>query len=142
MKKTSHVEALQDPATAEPARRRSRQDDYLDSRGREKPDPIPLSPPIGYKKHPSLAEQIRSMVRSERLSQEARQAGMETFDEADDFDVGEDYDPRSPYEENFDPPVDPYERLATAIGAAVKPPEPPAAAPAAPAAPATPEAPK
>lgn len=80
-------------------------DTYLDARGREKPDPTPIAPPIGYKRQPSLAEQIRNMVRSERLAMEAQAAGYETFEEADDFDTGEDLDPRSPYEVEFDPPL-------------------------------------
>ncbi|AZL83004.1 hypothetical protein [Apis mellifera associated microvirus 42] len=80
-------------------------DTYLDSKGREKPDPTPIAPPIGYKRQPSLAEQIRNMVRSERLAMEAAAAGYGTFEEEDDFDTGEDLDPRSPYEIDFDPPL-------------------------------------
>lgn len=78
-------------------------DDYLDDFGREKPDPIPMAPPIGYVKQESLSDKIRSMVRSEHLRIAAMEAGAETFEEADDFEVGEDYDPKSPYEEVFDP---------------------------------------
>jgi len=134
-KKTSAVAARLDPPPAEPGRRLSAQDTYLDERGREKPDPVPLSPPLGYKKQPSLAEQIRAMVRSEKLRQEVEEAGMETWDEADDFDIGDDYDPRSPYEEVFDPgpPPAPQEASPTppAPTPAPTPPEgtpPPAAA--------------
>lgn len=78
---------------------------YLDENGAEHPDPTPMAPPIGYKRQPSLAEQIREMVRSERLKQEVEEAGFETFEEADDFEVGDDYDPHSPHENDFDPPV-------------------------------------
>lgn len=74
----------------------------LTPEGAEVPDPTPMQPPIGYKRQPSLADQIRQMVISERLAQEAAEAGAETFDEADDFDVGDDYDPTSPYEMDFD----------------------------------------
>lgn len=74
-----------------------------DARGYEIPDDTPIAPPVGYKAQASLAEQIRAMVRSERLAIEAERAGYETFEEADDFDVGDDYDPSSPYEEVFDP---------------------------------------
>lgn len=66
--------------------------------GFEIPDPTPMAPPIGYKRQPSLAEQIREMVRSEKLAQEAAAAGAETFEEADDFDVEDDEFPASPYE--------------------------------------------
>lgn len=84
-----------------------RQKFYLDEHGREMPDPTPIAPPVGYNRQPSLAEQIRAMVRSERLRQEAEAQGFETFEEADDFDVGDDLDPSSPYEEVFDPLPDP-----------------------------------
>lgn len=75
----------------------------LDEFGREVLDSTPMQPPIGYHRTPSLAEQIRSMVRSEKLALEAEAAGAETFEEADDFDVGDDFDPTSPYEQEFDP---------------------------------------
>lgn len=71
--------------------------------GQELPDPKPIAPPVGYKKQPSMAELVRDMVRSERLRQEAESMGHESYEDADDFDVGDDYDPRSPYEWQFDP---------------------------------------
>jgi len=77
---------------------------YLDDRRREIPDPKPLAPPLGYKREPSLAERIREMVRGERLAAEARASGKETFEEADDFAIDDEFDPNSPYEEDFDPP--------------------------------------
>lgn len=69
-------------------------------------DPVPIAPPIGYKKQPSMVEHIRAMIRSERLREEAERAGQETFEEADDFgpDDDEDYVPLSGYESEFDPP--------------------------------------
>ena len=73
----------------------------IDGKGREILDPNPMAPPIGYIKQESLHEQIARMVRSERLRQEADAAGFETFDEADDFDIGDDYDPSSSFEEQF-----------------------------------------
>lgn len=84
----------------------SQRDNLLDDRRRFIPDPTPIAPPVGYIKQPSLAEQIRSMVRSERLRQEVEAAGAETFEESDDFDIGDDYDPDSPYEPVFDPRPD------------------------------------
>lgn len=67
------------------------------------PNPVPVSPPVGYQKQPSMVEIVREMVRSEKLRQEVMAADLETFEEADDFDVGDDFDPSSPYEEVFDP---------------------------------------
>lgn len=74
----------------------------FDESGREMMDPLPIAPPIGYKKAPSIAEQIRNMIKSEKLRQEAEAQGYESFEEADDFDV-DDFDPKSPYEEVFEP---------------------------------------
>lgn len=71
--------------------------------GREIPNSTPMEPPIGYKKQPSIFDQVRAMVRSDKLKQEAINAGMETFEEADDFDLDEDEDPHSKYENEFDP---------------------------------------
>ena len=84
-----------------------------DERGYEIPDPNPMQPPVGYNPQPSLAQQIRQMILSQKLADEAAAAGLETFEEADDFDVGDDFDEErhSPYEGNFDP-MTPHERAA------------------------------
>lgn len=79
---------------------------YLDDGG-EYPDPTPMAPPLGYKKQPSMVSLIRDMIASDNLRKAAEAAGMETFEEADDFDVD---DPEgdmadSPHENEFDPPV-------------------------------------
>lgn len=76
----------------------------------EQPDSRPMAPPVGYVKTQPLHERIREMIRSEHLRQAAIAAGAETLEEADDFDVGEDYDPTSPYEIGFDPQA---ERMRT-----------------------------
>lgn len=86
----------------------------LDENGKFYGNPTPVAPPVGYKKQPSLHDQIREMVRSEKLRQEVEEAGFETMEEADDFDVGDDYDPTSPYEHNFDPDPGPPPPRASA----------------------------
>lgn len=73
-----------------------------DADGKFYPDPTPIAPPVGYVASPSIADQIRTMIRSEHLRQAAEAAGADTFEQADDFNVGDDYDPRSPWEETFD----------------------------------------
>lgn len=71
------------------------------------PDPVPIAPPIGYVKHPSMVEIVRDMVRSEKLKQLAEEAGAETFEESEDFDIPDDpVQMESPYENEFDPPVE------------------------------------
>lgn len=77
----------------------------IDEHGKFWPNPIPLEPPIGYQAQPDLAEQIRSMVRSEQLRVAAEAAGYGSMEDEDDFEVGDDWDPMSPYEYNFDPPL-------------------------------------
>lgn len=75
--------------------------------GRESVSNIPMAPPIGYIRQPSLVETIRDMVRSEKLAEASRAAGMETFEESEDFDVGDEdaAELRSGFENDFDPPV-------------------------------------
>lgn len=104
MAKTQRLKKSPEPTNEnDTLRRKNRQSTYLDQQGREMPNPTPLAPPLGYKKQPSIREQIRNMVRGEQLRLAAESAGVETFEEADDFDVGDDYDPTSPYEEVFEP---------------------------------------
>lgn len=98
---------------------------YLDLHGRELPNPTPLAPPVGYKKQPTIAEQMRAMIR--QASFEARQMGAETEEEANDFDVGEDFDPTTPYEHDFE--MDPA--LEAMLALSSKPPRAPAAKPSA-----------
>lgn len=109
------------------------------------PDPTPVAPPIGYVKTQSVFERVREMVRSEQLRQEAIALEMETFEEADDFDTGEDDDPSTPYEEFFDglnsiEILDPRRRAEAAAGsAAAEPPAEPDRPPKTPPAPKSPK---
>lgn len=73
----------------------------LDDKGREIPDPVPMGIPVGLKRPPTLQEQIKAMVRTQ-LSQQMQQQGYETFEEAEDFDVDDDFDPKSPWEHDFE----------------------------------------
>lgn len=79
--------------------------------GRELVDSTPIAPPIGYKRQPSLAEQMRQLIYQSQL--QGNQDGPESFEDADDFEVGDDYDPSSPYEAEFDP-LTPEEKAALA----------------------------
>lgn len=95
----------------------------LDARGREIVDGRPMEPPVGYQKRPSLTEQIRAMVREQAFQQALEANGVETFEEAEDFDVGDDYDPSSPYEEYFEPT--PNEALLAPVAPKAEPPREP-----------------
>lgn len=78
----------------------------LTENGQEKLDPTPMEPPIGFRRQPTIAEQIREMVRSERLAADLRAKGVETFEEADDFEIADDEpDPQSRWENEYEPSV-------------------------------------
>lgn len=79
-----------------------------DDNFREIPDPVPLAPPIGWFKQPSMFDQVRDMVRSEHMRLYAASQGAETFEEASDFDVDDDMFPASQYEDaaDFEPLAD------------------------------------
>lgn len=79
----------------------------LNERGHEVLDSTPMALPVGARRPESIQSQIRRMIRSEHLAQAAAASGRETFEEADDFNVGDDYDPKSPYEMDFDPDLPP-----------------------------------
>jgi len=99
----------------------------FDSDGREIPDPTPAAIPFQFSRPLSLQEEIKRFVRIE-ASRAAADAGAESFEEADDFEVDEDPDPLSPYElkeavpewpggvkdEDASPPPDPKEKAAVA----------------------------
>lgn len=66
-------------------------------KGQEIPDPTPVEVPLNFRRPPSLNDRIRSMIARE-MSQYASAQGAETFEEANDFEVDEDPDFKSPYE--------------------------------------------
>ena len=72
-------------------------------RGRaEVADGTPVAIPVHLQKSESMDERIRRIVQFS-ASQAAKQQGLETFEEADDFDIPDDpIDPSTPYEEDFD----------------------------------------
>lgn len=72
-------------------------------RGHEVLDPTPMAIPVGFGRPESMESMIRRLVRTQ-LSMAASNHGMESFAEADDFDIPDDpVDPDSPWEHNFEP---------------------------------------
>jgi len=71
----------------------------LDERGWEVPDPNPMTRKVNLSRVSTLDEMRRLYG---LLQREAATAGFETPEEADDFDVGDDVDPSSPYEHPLD----------------------------------------
>lgn len=66
-------------------------------------DTTPVAIPAKFTRQSSYNETIRNIIRSEQLNRELDAAGLETFEEANDFEIGDDFEPKSIYEESFDP---------------------------------------
>lgn len=79
-----------------------------DVEGRELPDPVPIAPPVGWFKQPSMFDVVRNMVRSEHLRLAAEAGGAESFEDASDFEVEDELFPTSQFEDeaDFEPPPD------------------------------------
>lgn len=72
------------------------------SKGHEIPDPTPVTIPVHLRKTESMDERIARIVQYS-VSQSAAALGLETFEDADDFDIPDDpADPSTPYEQDFD----------------------------------------
>lgn len=73
-------------------------------RGEEIPDSTPVALPVGFTRPKTLQQTMRELLRNEEFLRAQEAAEVESFDEADDFDVGE-QDPLdgTPYEDCFDP---------------------------------------
>jgi len=73
--------------------------------GEELLDPTPMQPPLGYKRTPTLSEQIRMQVMQMKHDLLTDKDIAETEEEADDFEVGDDFEPLSQYENDHIPPI-------------------------------------
>jgi len=69
--------------------------------GGEIPDPRPMEVPMSAKIPEPLEVKMARMIKNE-LSQAAHNNGFETLEESLDFEVGDDYDPKTPYEDAAD----------------------------------------
>ena len=74
---------------------------YTQGYKQEQLSEVPVALPIGYKR-PDTLKDIMNRLRCEMI-QEGLDREVETFEEADDFDCDDDFDPSSPWEELFDP---------------------------------------
>lgn len=83
------------------------------------PNGIPIEASLNQAEPESIDDRMRRLIRSEALAREVQNQGLETFEEADDFDTGEPDLKYSPYEmeEHFDPPSSPPAASATSPAA-------------------------
>jgi len=68
----------------------------LDQNGHEIPDATPVARPLKISTRPSSLDELKQLLRI--VSREAEQSGTESFEEAEDFDVGDDSEPYSRWE--------------------------------------------
>jgi len=90
-----------------------------DKNGAELLDSTPMQPPLGYKRTPTLSEQIAAQVRQMKIELLNDESIMETDEEADDFEVGDDFEPMSKYENDNIPPIGVLKAKAKAINEAI-----------------------
>lgn len=75
---------------------------HIDAKGHEVLDKTPVAKTVS-RRHFTNADRIREIIRSEALARELSKAGVETFQEADDFEIPDDPpDPLTKYEEVFE----------------------------------------
>lgn len=91
-----------------------------DEEGRELTDPTPMQPPLGYRRTLSLSEQIAQQVRVAKLQLLEEMKLEETEDEADDFEVGDDFEPLSPHENDHMPTLANLKKQAREINLAIE----------------------
>ena len=69
----------------------------LDENGHEVLDRTPVAVPVRFQRPQNLVDRMKDFIRGE-MSRQMEAQGSETFEEADDFDTGEDDDVRTVYE--------------------------------------------
>lgn len=70
----------------------------LDKNGREIPDPEPIAVPLRLRGRDTLKDQVQALVARE-LSARAAEAGEESFEDSEDFDIDDgELPPMTPYE--------------------------------------------
>lgn len=88
--------------------------------GEEVLNPVPMEPPLGYRRTPTLSEQIAMQVRQMKLELLQDDSIEETDEEADDFEVGDDFEPLSPHENDHVPTLAQLKAKALEINNQIK----------------------
>lgn len=92
---------------------------FLSEDGRKEiGDPVPIAPPVGMTRPLTTEERFRRIIRSEHLARIAESQGVDTFEEAEDFEVEDDpVPPLTAYEEALlEPPVDAFRARGSGAG--------------------------
>lgn len=81
--------------------------------GEELPDSTPIAKPLRFNRPGSTLDEIRrNLGLAEKLAQ---QQGDESFEEADDFEVGDDFDPSHPFAHQVDNMNQEFERIRSEV---------------------------
>lgn len=90
--------------------------------GAEILDPKPVAVPVAFRTSETMDQRIKRII-EHSMSVQAKNAGLETFEEADDFDIEDDpIDPSTPWETDFDSAtVNAIERGVVAAPKALEP---------------------
>lgn len=78
----------------------------LDEKGHEILDDTPVAIPAKFMRQPTLTDQVRALIHE--TSHRAAEKGMETLEEANDFDIPDEYEPASIHEESVAMELDQY----------------------------------
>lgn len=68
-------------------------------KGQEVPDPVPLFVELGLKPEMTIEERVNRLVRSNQWNEQMSSQGVETFEEANDFNVGGADEVTTPYQD-------------------------------------------
>lgn len=72
---------------------------HYNNNGEELPDPNPMELPVGFVRPPTIEELFARLVLDPAAQRELQSVGIETEEEANDFDVPDEIpDPTSPYQ--------------------------------------------
>lgn len=86
---------------------------YFNEFGEELPDSTPIAKPVRFNRPGSTLDEIR---RNLGLAQKlAEETGHESFEEADDFEVGDDFDPSHPFAHQVDNMNQEFERIRAEV---------------------------
>lgn len=97
LKSFADIQAEADRQARADAIARHRKEKGLDPEGQPVFDPTPMAPPIGYKKQPSIFDQVRDAMKAHQL--EELEQLQESLDDAEDYEIDDDPpDPASKWE--------------------------------------------
>lgn len=75
---------------------------FFNKSGEILPDDTPMNLELQLNPPLSLEERVSRLLHSRQLADLANSQGLESFEESEDFDVDDDFDPQTPWEQDFE----------------------------------------